>query len=235
MGSIRNVLLALCCLTLALVAGIWLGGHPGSLPSSVRDAFVEEDRALRAEVIDSIKDNFYKPVKDGQLEDASLKGIVQSLDDPYSHYLSPNEAKQFQESVQGEFSGVGMSVEKDRRGLRVLNIFDGSPAKQQGVRKGDLIIAVNGRSIAGLNSQLATARIKGKAGTRVRLEVLTPGQPRSRTLTVERKTIKVPVAEGRVVDRGGRKWAVVELQGFSSGAHGLLQRQLEQQVRRGAE
>ena len=55
----------------------------------MRDAFVDEDRALRAEVIDSIEDNFYKPVNEEKLDDASLKGIVESLDDPYSHYPRP--------------------------------------------------------------------------------------------------------------------------------------------------
>ena len=81
---------------------------------------MEDDRALRSEVVDTIEDNFYKPVDQSKLDDASLKGIVESLDDPYSHYLTPKEAKSFQESVSGEFEGVGMSVEKDTRGLRVL-------------------------------------------------------------------------------------------------------------------
>ena len=79
----------------ALVAGLWLGGHPESLPGPVRDTFVQEDRALRAEIVDSIEGNFYKPVNEGKLDDASLKGIVESLDDPYLHYLTPKEARQF--------------------------------------------------------------------------------------------------------------------------------------------
>ena len=81
---------------------------------------MEEDRALRAEIVETIEDNFYKPVDESKLDDASLKGIVDSLEDPYSHYLTPKEARAFQESVSGEFEGVGMSVEKDNRGLRVL-------------------------------------------------------------------------------------------------------------------
>jgi carboxyl-terminal processing protease len=57
----RGVLAAITALV-ALVAGLWLGGHPNDLPGPVRDAFVQEDRALRAEIIDSIEDNYYKPV-----------------------------------------------------------------------------------------------------------------------------------------------------------------------------
>src|SRR3990170_2452755 len=119
---------------LLLFGGIWLGGHPETLPGPVRDAFVDDDRALRAEVVDSIKDSFYRPVKDSEIDENSLKGIVQGLGDQFSNYLTPAETKEFEESVQGEFEGVGMNVDEDRRGLQVINVFDGSPAKDGGIK-----------------------------------------------------------------------------------------------------
>jgi carboxyl-terminal processing protease len=234
MPSLRTLWLALAGAIVVLAAGLWLGGHPDSLPGPIRDAFVEDERALRAEVIDVIEDNYYRRVDEEKLEDASLEGIVRSLGDPFSHYLTPRQAEQLQESVEGRFDGVGMTVEEDRRGLRVLNVFEGTPARRAGIRKGDLITTVNGRSIAGVDSQIATGRIKGPAGTRVRLEVITPGSERERTLTVTRARIKVPVARGRVVERGGRKLGVVQLFSFSSGAHGLLRQQVDRVLRQGA-
>jgi carboxyl-terminal processing protease len=232
---VRNAVLVIACTLLALAAGIYLGGHPSTLPGPVRDSLVEENRALRSEIVETIRDNFYKPVDESKLDDASLRGIVDSLEDPYSHYLTPNEAKAFQESVSGEFEGVGMSVEKDNRGLRVLNVFEGSPAANAGIRKQDLILSVDGRSIAGLSSELATGRIKGPAGTKVELEVFTPGRADSRTVRVERERIHVPVATGRVVERDGHKVGVVRLRGFSSGAHGLLRRQVNKVLGDGAQ
>jgi len=231
----RTGLIALCCAILALAAGIWLGGHPEKLPHPVADAFVEEDRALRAEVIDLIEDNFYKKVGEEELDDASLRGIVQALDDPYSHYLTPKETQQFDESVSGEFEGVGMNVEEDRRGLKVLRAFEGSPAERAGIRRGDFILAVGSRSIAGMNSDVATSRIKGPAGTSVELEVFTPGEEDTRTVTLKRERIEIPVTTGRVVEREGTKLGVVELLGFSSGAHGLLRRQVDKVLAQGAE
>ena len=232
--TFRGIATAVLCALIALAAGLWLGGHPGSLPGPVRDTFVEDDRAVRAELIESIEDNFYKPVDEDELRDASLKAVVRSLGDRYSHYLTPREAKRFEESVEGKFDGVGMSVEQDRRGLRVLNVFERSPAREVGIRKGDLIVGVNGRSIAGMSSEVATARIKGPPGTAVRLEVVTPDTDRRRTLRVTRRRIEVPVAEGRLVERAGTKLGVVQLMSFTSGAHGLLRREIEPLLDRGA-
>jgi carboxyl-terminal processing protease len=232
----RNGGIAALCTLVALVAGLWLGGHPESLPGPVRDAFVQEDRAMRAEIIDSIESNFYKPVDEKKLDDASLKGIVESLDDPYSHYLTPKEWKTLNESISGHFEGVGMNVEEDKRGLKVLRVFDGSPAESAGIRRGDFILAVNGRSIAGVNSQVATSKIKGPAGTFVRLRVFTPGQERDRTVKVKRERIEIPVARGHLVGADdGHKIGVVELLTFSSGAHGLLRREINRLLDRGAE
>jgi carboxyl-terminal processing protease len=173
-------------------------------------------------------------VSDERLHDASLKGIVDSLNDPFSHYLTPKEATQFNESVSGEFEGVGMNVEQDRRGLKVLRVFEDSPAEKAGIKRGDLILSVNGRSIAGVNSDVATSRIKGEAGTTVELSVVT-GDAEPRELEVERERIEVPVATGRIVERDGKKLGVAELASFSSGAHGILRQEIDELLGKGAE
>jgi len=232
---VRTGFIVLLCALATLVAGIFLGGHPELLPGFARDALVEEDRAIRSEIVETIQDNFYKPVDEAKIDDASLKGIVDSLDDPYSAYISPKEASAFQEAVTGEFEGVGMTVEKDERGLRVLEAFKGAPAAGAGIQKGDLILEVDGHSIAGMSSTLATGRIKGPAGTSVKLQVFSPGAKNTRSVRVEREKIEIPTVRGRLVERDGRKLAVVQLRGFSSGAHGLLRREIDKQLAAGAD
>jgi len=226
---------ALLSALVALAAGLWLGGHPADLPGPIRDTFVQEDRAVKAEVVDAIEDNFYKPVDEKDFEDASLKGIVESLRDPFSSYVTPKEYDEFNDSLNGEFEGVGMNVEEDRRGLKVLQVFDGAPAERGGIENGDFIIAVNGRSLAGVNSDVATSRIKGPAGSSVELRVFSPGDDGPRSVKLERERIDVPVARGRTVERDGRKIGVVELYGFTPGAHGALRREIRKVLGNGAE
>ena len=165
MTQIRAYTIALVCALLGLAGGIWLGGHPEALPGFVRDAFVAEERALRAEVVDAIQDSFYRDVNLEDLDDGSVRGLVRSLDDRFSHYFSPEETAEFQQSITGRFDGVGMSVEEDKRGLRVLNVFEGSPADRAGIVMGDIVTAVDGEPIAGDSADIATTKIKGEPGT----------------------------------------------------------------------
>ncbi len=235
MGALSKTTAAIVAAVALLLGGIYLGGHPEDLPDPLRDAFVQDDRGLRAELQDAIQDDFYKQVPDSQIEQGSLKGMVQGLDDRFSNYLTPKETDQFQQSVEGRFEGVGMNVDQDKRGLRVLNVFEGSPAERAGIAKGEFITEVDGRSIAGQSADVATARIKGPAGTSVALEVVDPETFEPRTLKLKRERIEIPVATGRIVERDGKKLGVVELTTFSEGAHGLLRRQIDDLLDKGAE
>ncbi len=227
MSSFAKLFLALFAALLLFAGGIFLGGHPEALPGPARDALVDDDRAVRAEIVEAIKDNYYKPVKSSQIDEASLKGIVAGLGDQFSNYITPKEAKEFEQSLRGEFEGVGMNVDEDRRGLRVVRVFEGSPAEKTGIEAGEFVTAVNGRSIAGLAAQIATSRIKGRAGTKVRLEIVNPDEGTPRTLKLTRAKIDVPTSEGRVEKRGSDLFGVVELTNFGPGAHGELRKQID--------
>ena len=230
----RHILIPLACAFAALLAGLWLGGHPRLLPDGVRTAFVEDDRALRAEVIDKVENDFIREVDVQRLQDASIKGIISALDDRFSHYFSPSEARRFHQSVEGRFEGVGMRIEEVPRGLQVVSVFDGSPAKRAGIRQGAIVTAVDGRSIAGESAEIATARIKGPPGTSVRLTLIEPSGGGRRTVTVERERIEVPTVEPKLETAGKQKLGVVALVTFRSGAHGELRTAIERLRAQGA-
>ncbi len=96
-----------------------------------------------------------------------------------------------------------------------------------------MITEVNGRSIAGDPSDVATAKIKGREGTFVKLTVKSPGK-RAREIRVRRERIRVPAVASRLRTAGGRKFGVLRLTSFTSGAHGELVREIDRQERRGA-
>ncbi len=234
--SVRTAVIALASAVLFLFVGIYLGGHPNRLPDSLRDAFVaDKEASLRGELIEDIDNDFYREIDRDKLEEASLQGIIKALDDPFSHYFTPDQSELFEQSVSGEFEGVGMSVDQDKRGLLVVQVFEGSPAADAGIHKGDIVTTVDSDSIAGEPSDVAVSKIKGKAGSMVELKIATPGRSGERTLEVERERIEVPVAEGRIVERKGHKLGVARFLSFSRGSHGFLREKIDGLLDQGAE
>jgi carboxyl-terminal processing protease len=233
--SLAKLILTVVAVLGALCAGLYLGGHPDRLPSELRNIFVEEERAVRAEILDSLEDSFYRDVDRDKLNQASYKAMVRRLEDRFSHYFTPDEAEVFEQSVSGRFEGVGMTVQSHRRGLLVATVFDGSPAEKAGIRKNDVITRVNAESIAGEPTDIATAKIKGKPGTKVKLTFLPAGKKPRRTVEVERASIEIPVVQDSLVRRDGRKIGIVRLLSFTSGAHGELREKIDALLDRGAE
>ena len=224
----------------ALVAiAFVLGGFVGARTDALDDLFGTQSGDLTEEALDVINDNYFEQVDDEVLENESVKGIVDKLrreyDDRFSHYFPPAAYERFQEVTEGRFSGVGLSVTQVPRGLRVSTVFDDSPAKEAGIKEGDVIVAVDGKSIAGQDAELATARIKGRPGTEVELTVLTPSTGQKRDLALERAQLSVPVVEGSMKEVDGRKVAYVRLLGFSLGAHAQLREEIQKLDQRGAE
>ena len=223
----------------ALGAGIWLGGHPGNLPDPLRDAFVDDGTVLTSEALEVIEDNYFREVDSGKLADSSVDGMVRALRrryrDRFSHYFDPEDLKQFRESISGSFSGVGLTVSEVPRGLRVGRVFARSPADRAGMQVGDVIVSVEGESIAGVNSAVATARIKGPEGTQVRIAVVRPSSGNRRSLRLTREQIAIPITTSRVKTAGGRRLGYVQLIGFTEGAHAALRKAIERVRRQGAE
>ncbi len=234
---VLSPLLAVLGGLLLLGGGVYLGGHPRLLPEPARDALVGDDEAqLYQEAIDEIARDYYRPVDRRELVDRSLAAAVRSLKDRFSHYFTPVDFAEFQQTTSGEFVGVGVSVqpsERLRRGLRVLKVYDDSPAKRAGLRAGDLITKVDGRPTAGESTEEVTARIKGPVGTAVSLTLRS--ERGVRTERVERARVALPIVQSRMERRGGRKVAYVSLASFTSGAHGELREAVRKRISQGAE
>ena len=112
-----------------------------------------------------------------------IRGMLSSLDDPYTRFLDPREFKEMQIDTSGELSGVGiqLSLDKDTKNLVVISPIEGSPASKAGVQPKDVILAIDGKSTKGMGTEDAVKLIRGQAGTSV-------------TLTLKRKTQTLDVA-----------------------------------------
>jgi carboxyl-terminal processing protease len=120
-----------------------------------------------------VQSYFYKPelISDQKALYGAMKGVVEELDDPYSEFLDPEEKQQFDESLEGEFSGVGIEISIEDGVLTVITPLVGTPAEAAGVQAGDLILAIDGKTTEKITLSGASNRIRGETGTTVTLTV----------------------------------------------------------------
>ncbi len=216
-----------------LVLGIWLGGHPSWLPVGLRNALVEDSNArLVNQELDIITQQYYRQVNRTQLLNKGMAAMVASLNDPYSRYYSPSEYRSFLSESNPHLSGVGIDVVPDPRGLRIVDVFPHSPAAMAGLTHGDLIVKVGGISLGGRSADFASRLIRGPAGTRVILTVVTG--TRTRVITVTRANLVVPVASESIVNYHGIKIGAVRLTAFTDGAGAELRGDVYRALHAGA-
>jgi carboxyl-terminal processing protease len=219
---------------LLLVFGIWVGGrHSGWLPGPLRSALVGDQRtAVVDEAIRHVHDTYYREIPESRLADNAIEGVVGKLGDRFSNYFTPAEYRQFKDSQNSEFSGIGLAVSQHPRGLLVEVVYDGSPAKRAGLEAGDIIIEAAGRSLKGRSQDESVSFIKGPPGTQVKVTWL-HGKKRM-TKTITRSTVSVPAVASKMARAGSCRTGVVHLAQFSSGAHAELYAALRRQSKRGA-
>lgn len=155
---------------------------------------VQHNRYGRAlgHVLDKISRRYYEPVDDAKLFQGGVEGMVEQLGDEHSAYYSPRQQQDFEESINRRFEGVGMRVMLDPKSkqLTVVTPLAGSPAYAAGIRAGDRILKISGRSTQGMSLRESIDTLHGSLGSSVALTVLHEGQERPVEITITRKTIE---------------------------------------------
>lgn len=151
----------------------------------------EEDQKM--ELLNSLIDRYYiGDVDETDLSEGVYKGYIEGLGDPYSVYYDEEETKQMSESLSGEFGGVGALMSQDRETgvITVLQVYDGSPAQEAGMRDGDTLYKVEGEEVTGEDLSDVVSKVKGEKGTQVTLTVLRADTGEEEELTITRDTIE---------------------------------------------
>lgn len=153
------------------------------------------------EAYDTLRGNYYTEVDEEKLIDGAINGMVDSLDDPYSDYMSQEDAKLFNESISASFEGIGAEIQERDGHIVIVSPLKGSPAEKAGLLPEDIILSVDGKSIQGMSSTEAVALIRGEKGSKVKLLIQRSGaEPTEMTIT--RDTIPIETVYGEMLEDG---------------------------------
>ena len=167
------------------------------------------------EVYDKLRAQYNGKLDEDKLLDGLKSGLVGASGDPYTVYLDAKSAKEFEESLNGEFDGIGAEIATKENQLQVVAPLPDTPAEKAGLRPGDPIIAINGKDTAGMTTELAVSKIRGKKGTTVKITIVRDNEPKE--LEITRSRIVVEDASGEIL---ANDIGYIELRTFgdSSGA-----------------
>ena len=208
-------------------AGWYLHGENTVRLSRTQQTSAREAGKLQQKIIEELQGRYYRPVNVNKLSTAGVNGMLKSLKDPYTVYLTPKEVSDFEEKERGSYSGIGASLQKTKDGLVITSVFDGSPAKAAGLTPGDIIQAVDGKSTKDVAIETSISRIKGEEGSTVTLTVQSKDKKQQpKELKVVRKTIEIPETDSRIINDKGTKVGYVQLYEFG----GLAGRDVRQDV-----
>ncbi|HEU4531548.1 MAG TPA: S41 family peptidase [Steroidobacteraceae bacterium] len=170
-------------------------------PRDQKESLPWEDARLLAEVLERVKRDYVERVDDHALMENAVRGMLSALD-PHSAFLDNNEYDEIRVSTTGAYSGVGIEVMLESDVVKVVAAMEGTPAARAGIRAGDIITAIDGMRVDTTGLTDAINRMRGKAGTSVRVEVTRTDAPAPIEFVLERSNVQVHSVKHELLEPG---------------------------------
>lgn len=182
-----------------------------------------------------ILNSYVEQVEEEELVEGAIQGMLSTLDDPYSVYMNKETVKQFNETLDSSFEGIGAEVSMVDGKVIIVAPFKDSPAEKAGLKPNDRILSVDGESVEGLDLYEATLKIRGEKGTKVKLEIERKGLKDPLVVDVKRDEIPQITVYGEIKKQGSKQVGYLEITSFSEETATEFKEQLTKMEKKGIE
>ncbi len=215
---------AVVLLVVSFYAGVRVGQNESGLSASaatLENNLLDVDFSVFWDAVEIIKEKYFdaQNVEDKDLLYGAIEGIVKSLDDPYSDFFNPGDAKKFYEDLNGSFGGIGAEIGMKEGQVIIVAPLKNNPAEAAGLKAGDAIIKVDDTITANLSVEDAVKIIRGEPGTEVKLMIFRDGWNEAKEFKITRKVIVVPTLDWEMKESG---IAYFRLYNFNANAPSLF-------------
>lgn len=178
---------------------------------------------LFGDVFDRVRAEYVEPVNDRDLIENAINGMLTGLD-PHSNYMNAKSYGDMQVQTRGEFGGLGIEVTQENGYIKVISPIDDTPASRAGVKPGDLILALDGKTVQGLSLNDAVDKMRGPANSRIKLTIKREGNDQPVELSMNREVIKVQVVKSHME---GNDIAYIRMTGFTEQTENGLRKAMQ--------
>lgn len=162
-----------------------------------------------------IDEHYVGDIEEGQLLEGAIQGMLETLNDPYSSYMSGEAMDEFNEQITSSFQGIGAEVSMVDGKVTVVSPIKGSPAEKGGVRTNDQILKVDDQELEGMDLNEAVEHIRGEKGTEVVLTVQRKGAKKPFEVTLVRDDIPIETVHSEMKEIDNKKTGIIEISNFS--------------------
>ncbi len=214
---------------LAVVLSAGLGGLLGKSALATQDRVPAHYRAFTA-ALEAIENEYAEPVESDRLVYGGINGMLQTLD-PHSSFMDPKTYAQMRERQEQRYYGLGITIQSLDRNITVVRVFEGSPAHQKGLRRGDVIAKTADQDLTGWTTDQAVTKLRGPKGTFVNISIRRPGIPELLPMDVMRDQVTIPSIPAHFITRGDV--GLIRLEDFAEHTDDELGEALEDLKRQG--
>lgn len=150
-------------------------------------------------VISLVQKHYLETAESADMVDGAIKGVVDSLGDPYSVYMPPKMYKELTDQVRGSFGGIGILVSQQAEHIVVVKPIKDTPAYTEGIKAGDVIFKIDGKDTKDMDMDSAVNMMRGPVGTEVKVTVFRKSDNKMHDFTIAREIIRVPTVEGEIL------------------------------------
>ncbi|RKN78900.1 S41 family peptidase [Paenibacillus ginsengarvi] len=221
-------------LTLTIVGPLSFAeqGSGASGGKSAAGGFTSQELKKLSTTYELIQSQYLQEADRTKLVDGAIRGMLDSLNDPYTTYMDQKEAEQFNDMLSSSFQGIGAEVSLEEGKVKVVSPIKGSPAERAGIRTNDIIVSVNGEKLDGLTLTEAVMKIRGAKGSQAKLQVMRGGaEPID--IVVVRDDIPIETVHSEMLEDGIGKIEVREFVQNTAKAFKEQLKALEDQGMRG--
>ena len=212
-----NLFEVIIMILIAVIFGVIIGYSITYGNSNLSRVRTDSNLGEIVRTYNNIIDNYYGDLDEKKLSESAIKGMISSLDDPYSIYLNEGRADSFNESVDGQYVGIGVSLFFDGENNRISSVVKDGPADKAGILKDDVILKIDGVDCQSASIEEIDELISGEVGSN--LSIVIGRGDEAKHFTVTRNIIEVKNVEGRVIQNDNHKVGYIKIHLFSSNSY----------------
>ena len=210
---------------IAILFGFLIGNVVSFTKKETTNSSVPSELKEFVDTYNDIVNNYYDKVNKEELIDAGIKGMINYLDDPYATYFDGTSSTNFNQTLEGNYEGVGIEVTLDNNKVKITKVFADTPAKKAGIKVGDYITKVNGESVEGKSLSDVVSLIKNAKNKEV--EIIITRDNQEKTMKVTRTTVDMPYTSSKVYEENGKKIGYLKIEMFSNNITKQVKKELE--------